>query len=953
MATREELDIILRMKDEASATAKRVSMSFGGMVSVLQRVGFAAMGVRELAGAAKGLSGALGVDFNARMEQATIGFTTMLGSASLAEKHLRELTEFAKNTPFEQAGLISASQRLQAMGFSAEEVIPTLTAVGDAVAGLGGTNEMIDRVTLALGQMLAKGKVSAEEMNQLTEAGIPAWQMLADSIGVDVPAAMKMAEQGAVDARTAIAGITEGMGARFGGLMEQQARTFQGAMGNITDTMAIFAGEAFEPIFDQLSVLAIAMADALQSDEMQARAAQISESIAKAIVVVRGLLPVFAAIKEAGVGAIGAIGRLVSDNLIPIMVAAVIPVTTLTTRFVALGVVGTRSAAMTAAAWVIGNKALLRGLPILGLLIGYFSMVARRAPEAFALMKIDALEAWDQIKRLGTAFGALGPVIQAALDRDWGGLQEGFQNFMRLLADAGKKSAETEAAIAEWHKKRAEGAFDAKTEVQRVATQMLEVGKTIATTTGASITGWGGVGDAILKASEDIREGFGMIESEPYDDASEAAAGFGIEIEAAGNEASEAAPKFAAVGDILEELSLTATAGLSAFDVSDAIESGLMSMDQLGPKARSAYQSMVREQGAARDRMVEKANEAAAREAEAIARKHARWLDSAETIGRRVVSSVASVEADIVAIHERAGLDREVSAARYAAAVIDIETGLADQIKGLQESIGLHGQRATRFVEDLRRRRGREEEDHEARLTKMKERQAGAKTQAEKDSIQAQMNDQHAAFLLRRKREEEDLNIRSARIQEDFDRRKKQLEEAAEERSAALDQEHERELLAITTHQETALREVLKGTERMSEELERVITDHIGEASSKASPMVQDLASHLENVLRLADRVRERALSHDEVREMQRSVAMPIIPEHQGGGRVAGPLGSPQLVVAHGGETIRGTGMARADAAGRDMGSTVVQVMLDGRVIQEVVARKFKRVAAFGGSNGF
>ena len=47
MATREELDIILRMKDEASATAKRVSMSFGGMVSVLQRVGFAAMGVRN------------------------------------------------------------------------------------------------------------------------------------------------------------------------------------------------------------------------------------------------------------------------------------------------------------------------------------------------------------------------------------------------------------------------------------------------------------------------------------------------------------------------------------------------------------------------------------------------------------------------------------------------------------------------------------------------------------------------------------------------------------------------------------------------------------------------------------------------------------------------------------------------------------------------------------------
>jgi tape measure domain-containing protein len=70
-----------------------------------------------------------------------------------------------------------------AMGFSAKEVMPTLTAIGDASSGLGLGAEGLDRITRALGQMRAKGKVSAEEMLQLTEAGVPAWAILSKAIG--------------------------------------------------------------------------------------------------------------------------------------------------------------------------------------------------------------------------------------------------------------------------------------------------------------------------------------------------------------------------------------------------------------------------------------------------------------------------------------------------------------------------------------------------------------------------------------------------------------------------------------------------------------------------------------------------------------------------------------------------------------------------------------------------
>lgn len=181
--------------------------------------------------------GAIGVA--GRLEQTRIGFTTLLGSAAKADTMLRNLATFAKSTPFELTGLEVSTKRLLAYGFTAEQVIPTLTAVGNATAALGGGQAVIDRITLALGQMQAKGKVSGEEMRQLAEAGIPAWQILADTIGVSIPEAMDKAQQGAIPASVAITAMIEGMSARFGGMMEAQSKTMLGQWSNLKDEVEL------------------------------------------------------------------------------------------------------------------------------------------------------------------------------------------------------------------------------------------------------------------------------------------------------------------------------------------------------------------------------------------------------------------------------------------------------------------------------------------------------------------------------------------------------------------------------------------------------------------------------------------------------------------------------------------------------------------------------------------
>lgn len=212
-------------------------------------------------GAAAVGAGAFAVKTAASAETVEMGFETMLGSAAAARKMMDDLARFAATTPFELNGLQQSAKQMMAYGFAAEDVIPMLTAVGDATAALGSGQAGIEQVTRALGQMKAKGKVSAEEMLQLTEAGIPAWEYLARAIGTDTAGAMEAVSKGAVSADQGIAALTAGMRDDFGGLMEQQAKTIPGIMSNIADSieqplMALKDTDAYEQLADALEGVA-------------------------------------------------------------------------------------------------------------------------------------------------------------------------------------------------------------------------------------------------------------------------------------------------------------------------------------------------------------------------------------------------------------------------------------------------------------------------------------------------------------------------------------------------------------------------------------------------------------------------------------------------------------------------------------------------------------------------
>ena len=175
------------------------------------------------------------ISFNAQMEQARIGFTTMLGSAERAQVFLDDMAKFAAKTPFEFPELLDASKRMLAYGFAAEDVLPTMEAVGNASAAVGLGTEGINRIILALGQMRAKGKLSGEEMRQLTETGIPAWEILAEAMGKTTAEIMDMQQKGLIPADRAIKMLVDGMNKRFPNMMSQMENTWEGVTSTIKD----------------------------------------------------------------------------------------------------------------------------------------------------------------------------------------------------------------------------------------------------------------------------------------------------------------------------------------------------------------------------------------------------------------------------------------------------------------------------------------------------------------------------------------------------------------------------------------------------------------------------------------------------------------------------------------------------------------------------------------------
>lgn len=187
-------------------------------------------------------------------ETLKISFTTFLGSASEAEKVLADLEQFSVATPFTPEQVQNAGKALLAFGEDADKLTTTLQRIGDISAGTG---KDFNELAVIYGKARVAGTLFAEDINQLTEAGVPIIEVFAEQLGVGTDEVKKLGSEGKIsfsNLEDAFKTLTS-EGGKFAGLTDALSKSFAGRVstleGNV-NALQKSIGQALLPVAELL-----------------------------------------------------------------------------------------------------------------------------------------------------------------------------------------------------------------------------------------------------------------------------------------------------------------------------------------------------------------------------------------------------------------------------------------------------------------------------------------------------------------------------------------------------------------------------------------------------------------------------------------------------------------------------------------------------------------------------
>ncbi|WP_061084578.1 tape measure protein [Chryseobacterium indologenes] len=174
------------------------------------------------------------INVRGEFQKTEIAFSTMIGNAGQAKQLMGQMVELAAKTPFSLQDVSSGAKQLLAFQIPANEVVDTLTRMGNIAAGL---SVPIQRINLVYGQVKAKGKLAGDDLRQFTEAGIPMVAELAKKFGkttAEISAMVSAGKIGFKDVKDVLFSMTN-QGGMFYNLMEKQSQSLSGQIANLGD----------------------------------------------------------------------------------------------------------------------------------------------------------------------------------------------------------------------------------------------------------------------------------------------------------------------------------------------------------------------------------------------------------------------------------------------------------------------------------------------------------------------------------------------------------------------------------------------------------------------------------------------------------------------------------------------------------------------------------------------
>ena len=242
------------------------------------------------------------VNVRGEFQKTEIAFSTMLGSGVKAAQLMDQMVVLAAKTPFSLQEVSSGAKQLLAFQIPANQVVDTLTRMGNIAAGLGVP---LSRINLVYGQVKAKGKLMGDDLRQFTEAGIPMVAELAEKFGktdAEITAMVSAGKIGFKDVKEVLFNLTN-EGGMFYNLMEKQSASVTGQIANL--------GDAWDQMLNQMGQ----SNEGLIYDSI-AGLATLVENYQEVIKVLQVLIITYGAYRAALIATAALQGRLVAPAVI-------------------------------------------------------------------------------------------------------------------------------------------------------------------------------------------------------------------------------------------------------------------------------------------------------------------------------------------------------------------------------------------------------------------------------------------------------------------------------------------------------------------------------------------------------------------------------------------------------------------------------------------------------------
>ena len=226
---------------KAKMEFKDVSRIVGGIV--VSKIFYGALGIiRDVTDAVS--------EFNTELEYTKMVYSTMFQDTSLADEFTNVLKDFSAKSPFSFSDSSKAARQLLSYGMESKNLMYVMQGVMNAASVIGDSSK-IESISRALGQIFTKGVLKQEEVRQLAEAGIPAYDILREKLNLTAVAMQDISEQ-AIPAGVAINDLIDGINERFGSVQTTASNTMQGMVSNIKDNALLIGNAALEPVFQSM-----------------------------------------------------------------------------------------------------------------------------------------------------------------------------------------------------------------------------------------------------------------------------------------------------------------------------------------------------------------------------------------------------------------------------------------------------------------------------------------------------------------------------------------------------------------------------------------------------------------------------------------------------------------------------------------------------------------------------